>query len=323
MTIVEAKSGLRIPELWKRLNLPGSPARSCHAPWREDSNPSFSVSSDGMLWNDFSTGEGGNAVTFLQKARGLDRIAACREFLRFAASGIATPESNFTSTHTLPPKRTLYLPQLRSGTSGEIQSLGRLRGLSVEGLSMAQDAGVLSFADLKGHIAWVISDSTARNFQARRLDGKTWAHIDEKKAWTLPGSQAAWPLGILNAASFNTILLCEGGPDLLAAFHFITATNRKDLLPVAMLGAGLRIHREALENFAAKHVRIFPHIDSNGQGYTAAARWQSQLESVNAVVDAYSFAGLKTAAGIPVKDLNDCVKMDQQTLDSLNLWEGL
>ena len=321
MTIVEAKSVLRIPELWKRLSLSGSPARSCNAPWREDRTPSFSVSQDGKLWNDFATGEGGDAVAFLQKARGLDRKAACSEFLRLAAGGLETAESNFTNF--LPPKRTLYLPQLRSGTAGELQSLGRLRGLSVEGLSIAQDAGVLSFADLKGHLAWVISDSTARNFQARRLDGKTWTHIGEKKAWTLPGSQAAWPLGILNAASFNTILLCEGGPDLLAAFHFLAATNRQDLFPVAMLGAGLRIHREALEHFAAKHVRIFPHIDGNAQGYKAAARWQSQLESVNAVVDAYSFAGLTTAAGIPVKDLNDCVKMDQQTLESLNLWEGL
>jgi hypothetical protein len=167
----------------------------------------------------------------------------------------------------------------------------------------------------------IITDSTARNFQARRLDGKTWTHIGEKKAWTLPGSQAAWPIGILNAASFKNILLCEGGPDLLAAFHFITTVNRRDLFPVAMLGAGLRIHCEALEHFSGKRVRIFPHVDENGQGLNAAAAWQNQLEDVGAIVDAFSFDGLLTKDGKAVKDLNDLAKTTPGP-SRPDLWEG-
>ncbi len=205
-----------------------------------------------------------------------------------------------------------------------MRALSKLRCLSLAGVALAQDRGVLAFSNLRGNAAWVITDNTERNFQARRLDGKTWEHIGSKKAWTLPGSQAAWPIGIQNATTAGSIILCEGGPDLLAAFHFIATTNRRDLAPVAMLGGGaLRIHSDALTFFEGKHVRIFPHVDKNGQGYLAAIKWQAQLENHNATVDAFSFVGLKTVAATAVKDLNDCVCMDEQALAALNLWEGL
>lgn len=79
-----AKQSLRIPELWRRLNLPGEAAKSCRCPWREDQHPSFSVFDDGLRWHDFGTSEGGDAVDFLAKARGLSKGDACREFLALA-----------------------------------------------------------------------------------------------------------------------------------------------------------------------------------------------------------------------------------------------
>jgi hypothetical protein len=230
MKISEAKNLIRIPDLWKMLDLPGTPAKSCHSPFREDRTASFSVSPNGMLWNDFGTADSGDAVAFLQRARGLDRNEACREFLRLA--GDCGQSSTRPVTQNYSGKRPAYHPHLRKGTAEEIQALCRLRGISVHGLEAAQQAGMMAFSNLRGQTAWIILDSTNRNYQARRLDGKTWAHIGDKKAWTLPGSQAAWPIGILNTAPFKSIIFCEGGPDLLAAFHFITATNRCDLFPV-------------------------------------------------------------------------------------------
>ena len=47
-----AKEGLRIPELWAILSLPGKPARSCQSPFREDRNPSFSIYNSGRKWAD-------------------------------------------------------------------------------------------------------------------------------------------------------------------------------------------------------------------------------------------------------------------------------
>jgi len=80
----DAKLQLRIQRLWALLNLPGTPAKSCHCPWREDKRPSFSVFADGMRWHDFATGEGGDAVDFLAKVRALSIGDAIREFKRLS-----------------------------------------------------------------------------------------------------------------------------------------------------------------------------------------------------------------------------------------------
>ena len=83
-TLNEAKSRLRIPELWALLNLPGTPAKSCRCPWRDDHKPSFSVFAEGKRWRDFAADEGGDAIDFLAKARGLSLGDAIREFKRLS-----------------------------------------------------------------------------------------------------------------------------------------------------------------------------------------------------------------------------------------------
>ena len=138
--------------------------------------------------------------------------------------------------------------------------------------------------------------------QARRLDGVPWA--DGVKAWTLAGSQAAWPVGIGEAASFPMVALVEGGPDLLAAFGFIMAEERQhDCASVAMLGGCARIHPDALPQFTGKRVGIFPHVDDTGD--SAAIRWAEQLAEAGATVDAFRLAGLRRTDSEPVKDLCD------------------
>ena len=104
------------------------------------------------------------------------------------------------------------------------------------------------------------------NAQARRMDGLQWEHIGAK-AWTFPGSWAAWPLGITEAQDFRAIALCEGGPDMLAG-HYLALWEqashhtKRDVLcvPVAMLGASLNIHADALPLFAGKRVAILERI---------------------------------------------------------------
>jgi len=88
MTISEAKTRLRIPSLWRILNLPGDPPPRdgvyC-SPFREDSIPSFSIFSEGKRYKDHGTGEGGDAINFLALARGIENREAVQEFLKLAA----------------------------------------------------------------------------------------------------------------------------------------------------------------------------------------------------------------------------------------------
>lgn len=190
---------------------------------------------------------------------------------------------------------------------GAMDALARLRRVSVGGVKLAAARGLLWLTAWKTRPAWVVMDGARVNAQARRMDGQPWPAIG-KKAQTLPGSCAAWPIGALESEPFPVVLLVEGGPDLLAAHHFITAHQREaDTAAVAMLGASNTIPEDALPLFAGKRVRVMAHADEAGR--KAAAKWAEQLASVGAHVDGVDFTGLLKADGQPVKDLNDCTQL--------------
>jgi hypothetical protein len=304
ITIQDAKERLRIPDLWRHFGFPGEPCKSCRCPWREDRKPSFSVTPDGRAWNDFGTGEAGDAVAFLQRASGLSQKEACRKFIQLAGGRI-TPMPRAVNTQKEPPRMKPSFPDFSKGTPADVRHLSALRNVSPGALALAQSRGLLWFATLKDCPAWIVTDSARLNAQGRRMDGKLWELREPAKAYTLPGSWAAWPIGINEAELFPSIALCEGGPDLLAACHFITCELREaDCAPVAMLGATQRIHADALPLFAGKTVRIFGHADNDGRA--GVARWARQLETVGAAVDAFDFDGLRKTDESAVKDLNDC-----------------
>lgn len=317
LTIEEAKTRVRIQDLWAHFHLPGTPSKSCRCPFHEDRKNSFSISSDGLLWNCFAGCGGGDAIDFLARVCQLDRKAACRTFLGLAG-GVPISPARFTPTNaTSPtPRAKPSLPDLDIGTAEELEALAKLRGIGLEGLQWASERGVLRFATLRGFRAWIVTDNSRLNAQARRMDGRVWEHLEgSPKSWTLSGSWAAWPLGIREAADFPAIALCEGGPDFLAAHYFVLweqashyAKRDGQCAPVAMLGASQRIHLDALPIFAGKRVRIFCHADDAGK--RAALVWAQQFAAVGVNADAFDFSGLEREDGKPAKDLNDCLALN-------------
>ena len=214
-------------------------------------------------------------------------------------------------------------PRFELPTQTEIEAIARLRGLSPNGVALAVEQGILCCADFRGARAWIVTDSRRVNAQARRLDAKPWAHEGlAKKAMSLPGSVGCWPIGLREAQDFPAIALLEGGPDLVAAFHFLWLSGPDDsIAPVAILGASNDIAKPALPHFKGKVVRVFPNNDS--KGLAAARRWAAQLMAAGAVVDGFSFAGLTQADSSPVDDLNDFVRIDPDEWDAQrNIVEG-
>ena len=208
--------------------------------------------------------------------------------------------------------------KLREGTEAEKVALASLRGLSATAVEMASARGLLRFGEFSGQRAWFVLDSSRRVIQARRLDGQQWTA--NTKAWTLAGSQAAWPVGIGEAEKFPAVALCEGAPDLLAAFHFMHCEGREaDCAPVAMLGGCARIHPDAVPMFAGKRVRIFRHSDPTGEN--AADRWAAQLAEIGATVDAFRLDGLRRADSQPLNDFNDLAAIHPDDFEThRNLW---
>ena len=329
MNLAEAKQRLTIYDLWRPFECDGEPSKSCRCPFHEDGSNSFSVNADGTLFNCFAGCGGGDTVDFFALATGLPHGEACRGFIALASG---SPVSCVPRPPRLTPAAEAAMkvdarsswPLFESPTSkgdtldGALGVVANLRHVSIDGARIMAARGLLWFTVWKELPAWVVTDSARLNAQARRMDGKLWEDI-EKKAQTLPGSEARRPVGASEARLYPTVLLCEGGPDLLAAFHFIEAHGREgDTTAVAMLGAGMNIHPDALPLLANKQIRIMAHTDHAGRD--AAVRWGEQLAAVNATVDVADFSGLLMTDGSPVEDLNDTTRIDpKQESELLNL----
>jgi hypothetical protein len=328
--IAEAKQRLRITALWPMLGLSGRPAKRCHSPFREDKDASFSVftAKDGVeRFKDFATGESGDAIEFLARARGITNREALPEFLWRANSEqinstdpilYRCTERTAAGTDREGDKPRIHPANFRIGTTAELQALSRLRGISVEGLQVASERGVLRFGQCQGFPTWTVLDCTYRLAQSRRLDGELFVGGGKSQSWK--GSQQAWPLNVHSLGGLSKAALVEGGPDMLAAFDYAFAEGKENTVAViGMLGASCSIPDDALPLFKGKQVRIFPHVDEAGR--KAGERWNEQLESAGAVLSWFDFDGLTQDSGEPVKDFNDLCRISYDDFErDRELW---
>jgi hypothetical protein len=225
--------------------------------------------------------------------------------------------SNLGSWHS-PPGSWHFSP----GTEADRRALAALRHVHLAAPVAGSHLGTLFFGQVLGFPSWILTDSRRLCAEARRMDGQPFPAVGTlgaRKAHTLRGSVKSWPVGLAvhrwALADFRAILIVEGGPDYLAALHFMLAAGRAgsegDCLPIAFLGAGVasHIHPEALPLLAGCRVRFYPHHEASEAGLRAVERWGNQLTDRGCECDAFSFAGLRRADGRPVKDLNDCTQI--------------
>lgn len=294
-------------------------------PFHSEKTPSFHVHPERGFFKCFGCGKSGDVIDFVRETESLTFTEAVEAVgARFnvrieyedgtasTASGaggvIQKPAPRPIETRPPSPTWLRLQPSLRAGTGSEFMELAALRRFpALAGLELATRAGHLWFADVWDDgfewPSWILTDGSRRNAQARRMDGKPWSGIGGKKAKTIAGCEASWPVGIAEAAEKPEIFLVEGGPDLLAAWHLIWMTDKcRTTAPVAMFGISNPIHEAALPLFGGKDVRIFPHNDPEMTGMNGAIRWRSQLLEAGArAVDFFDFRPEGN------KDLNDLV----------------
>ncbi|MDR1011575.1 MAG: hypothetical protein LBM04_10730 [Opitutaceae bacterium] len=213
-----------------------------------------------------------------------------------------------------PAPPTPRLPALRPLNATEMARLAEHRQWpSTTGLELLTARGMLFHGRVwdgvggagMEHDAWIVTDRTRRNAQARRLDGNPWRC---GKAKTLRGSTAGWPVGLAESRPYPHIMFCEGGPDFLAALLVALLFGYADTVaPVAMFGAGLSLPADALGYFTGKAVTIAQHADTiHAAGQNAAQRWAAQLRDARAAsIHFADFAQVRMASGKPCKDLAD------------------
>jgi hypothetical protein len=333
LDIADAKRRLLLPELARLLGVPGKvPERDAEAVpcfWPErhrhgDKRPSFNFHSGLTRYRCFGCGAAGDAGDLVAEWCGISQEEGLRRFLEMAGdeSSAEATRGPVAQPHTATPpadpwndsaekeaKRRGW-PVMRRGTREELAAVARLRGLTPDILLAASGMGWLRFCELAGRPAWVLLSSCGRMAQARRMDGGEWERGAHRfKAWSLPGSCAAVPIGLPSLSErVSFVGIASGGPDTLALLEFLYAEDRAtDCAILGILGESVKLAAPVVKRFAGKRVRLFPHNDEAGR--RSAATWAEQLTEAGATVDAFSFAAFQC------KDLNDFLKLQPENRD--------
>jgi hypothetical protein len=179
--------------------------------------------------------------------------------------------------------------------------------------------------------AWVITDSSRLNAQARKLDGSVWRGIGGSKAKSLKGSRSEFLIGACEIGDRPIVILCEGQPDFAAALGCVWSEQLPSaaFAPVCITGTGnKRFSPTILSHFSNKIVVIPVHNDENCQGAEAAEIWAEELSKVVAQVFLVEFKnlahnGITRKDGQIIKDLADwhtllsCDEPPQKPLSSI------
>lgn len=318
-TVEKIKSRLTIFDIAGRLGVALRGKNGLfHSPFREDRNPSFSISKDGKLFNDFATGDKGDIFDFYKlatRATFSEAKNACAEFCGFSTIDKERPaRAHRPQRRYLPPEPKPTRPKVIISSLewniGSAKRLEALRGYSVEAQEIAFKRGIFGFCEYKGILAWIITDGAGRTAQVRRVDGLKWADAARgHKAETLKNSDCSIPAGLEAIKPFEVIALCEGSADFLAAFHFAYVNDcENDIAPLAMFGAQQSIAQEALNALKGKRVIVFPDVDAAGK--EALSRWIEQIRQYAQELYFFNFEGFHRADGQPVKDLSDFMQLD-------------
>ena len=307
---------------------------TCPCPFHTEDTPSFIV--DGKFrgrYHCYGCGADGDLFDYWEERRGLSHSEAVKQLAGLAGVyvGEITFEKPRAGVQRSPEKRLDVgadaqkpsLPPLYQATREDCEAIAKGRGLDPEAVWIAarvhkrvavakswplyqskHDRQWYPKQTWEQHRCWAAIDETKNVAEFRRLDNGLHTKIDgsvKPKVWSTSGKN--WPLGAAQIGDRKRVLLVEGGPDMLAAYHFLRMwhTQRRPLLQdvavVCMLGASNRIREEALQYFKGCRVRIMVDADTPKDdeqkskrkltGAEAAARWQEQLSGAGAPVETF------------------------------------
>jgi hypothetical protein len=150
MILADAKDRLRIPELWRMLNLEGEPAKSCRCPLHADGSNSFSVFDDGLRFKCHTGCGAGDAPELLRLARNLPEREACREFIRLAGGSISPVPHRVKNIPPVPRALAPVDLDCSAGTMAERVRLAAVREVGTIAVDLAAARGLLAFGHHRG-----------------------------------------------------------------------------------------------------------------------------------------------------------------------------
>jgi len=327
-----AKRILTLPELMRRLgDYAPSPAETgkgaflIKSPLREDRNPSFSVyRKDGeWRWSDKATGEGGDAVEYLQARDGLDFKKAKEKFLGLAglvsspeparrvrvSSKAPAPENKVPSARVTVKKKIFdWADCTKALTPEHIASITEWRGYPTEFVEWCRDQGWLGW--YKGGPALPVHDPEGK------VVGIHHRQIDDPSSWRNTAGFAS-PLIYGDPAAAPMTIVLESQWDALAAMASMKAHEKpvlKNMAFVASRGADHAAKLETILQGAKGRIAVVeqndpPRPDGKPTGNTI---WKEKVAKLKAGM-------CFTAPPAEQKDLNDWLKAGMDGGDFLDV----
>jgi len=350
-----AKEKVRVADAWRLLNLPHPPRAGnicVKSPFRPERSASFSIFAEGRAFKDQADDTAkGDVISFIRLAAHCDNGEAIRLLLGWAgdheplghrkhdgkiilpSSPVAvdnhpatTPEAEVVPAIADAPADALpseedqfkHTSRIIPGSVSAIR-ISASRKLPHYSLDKLAGAGIIqTYEDGE---QWVLVDGPKMPHEAvtaefRRYDRAVYGH--GAKAHTCKGFIKGWPMGLSLAMKdpSQTIIIVEGGPDLLAAWALIEHLSRHDCVAVSILGREImRLIPEAQRVFAGRLVHILPHRDPDKSGEITSGRnaalcWAKMLINDCGAADVTwrALEGLTRPDGRPVKDLCDAIE---------------
>ena len=126
--IARIRASCSIAWAWRILGLPGTPAKDCKSPFRQEKRASFRIyqARDGERWFDHGDASGGDVVDLWAKAKGITVVQALHTLQ--AMTGAEAPKR--LPERVLPRDGIRWPPDLRTPQEDECRALAALRGLS-------------------------------------------------------------------------------------------------------------------------------------------------------------------------------------------------
>jgi hypothetical protein len=203
---------------------------------------SFDINLRTGYWGDFSCTYrmDRNLINLWMGARRIDFKMAMTEIHSWLGAPPEvfqpTPESNNAplskKSHNESRPR-WWASKLRLGSEEELAQVASDRNIAAEACRLAQSRSLLRFLIHREGLAWVVTDRRRSNALARLVGGRLWDN--GKKNKMLSGSLGKLPIGVIEATHYQNIILVEGGPDLLACFHFMLGSgDEESIAPICM-----------------------------------------------------------------------------------------
>jgi hypothetical protein len=352
--ISAAKERVRVADAWRLLNLPHPPRAGnicVKSPFRPEKSASFSIFEDGRAFKDHADDTAkGDVISFIRIAAHCDYAEARRLLLGWAGDHAPIGHRKHTgaivglrkaAALVVPPPPPPPPPPptnpwedvdgsvkfdplnhthpILPGMMGAI-AIAASRRLPVSSTARLAEAGILRNM-IGSKQRWILVDGpemprSVVTAEIRNHDRGPFWH--GAKADSCKGYIKGWPMALSLAMQdpSQTIILVEGGPDLLAAWALIEHLGRNDCVAVAILGVTIRqLIPDAQRVFAGRRVHIISHRDRDESGELtdgrdAAVKWTDMLVDDCAAADVTwsPLEGLTRPDGRPATDMCEAVE---------------